>query len=127
MEMESRRRQDHQMESHEESSEEKSPHQETNAENNQQMLTSGKEVVQYEPSKRKEKTDKEERNDESKKVIIIPDPVRQVRSKSMVEIRKPKTYTTSFASTSKRAVVPKPVENFVPQITVPQPFNVSIR
>ncbi|VDM76820.1 unnamed protein product [Strongylus vulgaris] len=69
----------------------------------------------------------EEGNAVQKEATNKNDPFKTTRSKSMVEIRKPKKFETSSASTSKRDVVPEPVQNFVPQITVPRPFNVSIR
>ncbi|EPB69398.1 hypothetical protein ANCCEY_11517 [Ancylostoma ceylanicum] len=52
---------------------------------------------------------------------------RKMRSKSMVEIQEPRKPQTSSASSSKREVVPEPVQNFVPQITVPRPFKMSTR
>ncbi|VDO92384.1 unnamed protein product [Heligmosomoides polygyrus] len=50
------------------------------------------------------------------------------RSKSAVTIREPNAAVTKPPlPTSKREVVPEPIQNFVPQITVPVPFKLSTR
>ncbi|KAK6755818.1 hypothetical protein RB195_014294 [Necator americanus] len=55
----------------------------------------------------------------------VTNPTKFPRSKSVIEIREPQKFKTTQASTSKRDVVPEPVQNFVPQITVPQPFKMK--
>ncbi|VDL63172.1 unnamed protein product [Nippostrongylus brasiliensis] len=49
------------------------------------------------------------------------------RSKSLVTIREPTKERSSTASTAKRTVVPEPIQNFVPQVTVPTPFKFTTR
>ncbi|KIH57740.1 hypothetical protein ANCDUO_12065 [Ancylostoma duodenale] len=56
-----------------------------------------------------------------------PTKTKKFRSKSAVEIQEPRKFQTTSASVSKREVVPEPMQNFVPQITVPRPFKMSTR
>ncbi|RCN49004.1 hypothetical protein ANCCAN_04881 [Ancylostoma caninum] len=68
-----------------------------------------------------------EKMDEGYQNDTKPNKTKKIRSKSAIEIQEPRKFQTTSASVSKREVVPEPVQNFVPQITVPRPFKMSTR